>query len=91
MSYLLEQQTPTVADYCHLRVATGLSAKTAEAARMGQSGFERNHRRFNWDEVGSRLRSMAEQISPRLRARAISATSAKEESRVVLSSTPRTP
>lgn len=63
----------------------------AEAARMGQSGFDRNHRRFNWDEVGSRLRSMAEQISPRLRARAISATSAKEESRVVLSSTPRTP
>lgn len=35
MPYLLEQQTPTVADYCHLRVATGLSPKTPEAARIG--------------------------------------------------------
>jgi len=35
MPYVLESQTPTVEDYCHLRVATGLSAKTAAAARIG--------------------------------------------------------
>lgn len=33
--YLLESRTPTVADYCHLRVASGLSAKTEQAARIG--------------------------------------------------------
>ncbi|MDZ7870813.1 MAG: GNAT family N-acetyltransferase [Rheinheimera sp.] len=35
MTYQLEIQTPTVDDYCHLRVATGLSAKTPEAAAIG--------------------------------------------------------
>lgn len=37
------------------------------ARRMGAAGFERNHARFNWDEVGKRLRAMAEGIAPRLR------------------------
>nr|WP_294504651.1 glycosyltransferase family 4 protein [uncultured Rhodopila sp.] len=37
------------------------------ARRMGAAGFERNHDRFNWDEVGKRLRAMAEGIAPRLR------------------------
>ena len=35
MPYVLESQTPTVEDYCHLRVATGLSPKTPAAARIG--------------------------------------------------------
>lgn len=38
--------------------------------RMGMAGFERNRTRFDWDEVGKRLRSMAESIAPRLRAAA---------------------
>lgn len=33
--YLLEQQTPSVADYCHLRKASGLSEKTLQAATIG--------------------------------------------------------
>ena len=37
------------------------------ARRMGEAGFARNHARFNWDEVGKRLRAMAEGIAPRLR------------------------
>jgi glycosyltransferase involved in cell wall biosynthesis len=37
------------------------------ARRMGAAGFERNHARFNWDEVGKRLRVMAEGIAPQLR------------------------
>lgn len=35
MTYQLEIQTPTVDDYCHLRSATGLSPKSAAAARIG--------------------------------------------------------
>jgi len=38
-----------------------------EARRMGLAGFERNHLRFNWDQVGRRLRGMAETIAPALR------------------------
>ena len=37
------------------------------ARRMGLAGFERNRTRFNWDEVGKRLRSIAATIAPRLR------------------------
>ncbi|MDR3534453.1 MAG: glycosyltransferase family 4 protein [Rhodopila sp.] len=37
------------------------------ARGMGLAGFERNRIRFNWDEVGKRLRSMAETIAPGLR------------------------
>lgn len=33
--YQLELKTPSVADYCHLRLASGLSAKTIEAATIG--------------------------------------------------------
>ncbi len=39
-----------------------------QARRMGIAGYERNRTRFNWDEVGRRLRAMAEAIAPRLRA-----------------------
>jgi glycosyltransferase involved in cell wall biosynthesis len=39
-----------------------------EARRMGTAGLARNRRRFDWDEVGRRLRVMAEAISPGLRA-----------------------
>lgn len=38
-----------------------------EARRMGLAGFERNYRRFDWNEVGRRLRLIAEGIAPRLR------------------------
>ena len=34
-SFQLELKTPSVTDYCHLRVASGLSAKTIEAATIG--------------------------------------------------------
>ena len=37
------------------------------ARRMGQAGFERNRTRFDWNEVGKRLRSISETIAPRLR------------------------
>jgi glycosyltransferase involved in cell wall biosynthesis len=40
------------------------------ARRMGMAGFERNRTRFDWNEVGKRLRSAAEGIVPRLRAAA---------------------
>ncbi|RVU33524.1 N-acetyltransferase [Rheinheimera riviphila] len=33
--YQLELKTPSVTDYCHLRLASGLSAKTIEAATIG--------------------------------------------------------
>jgi glycosyltransferase involved in cell wall biosynthesis len=39
----------------------------ALARRMGLAGYERNVTRFNWDEVGKRLRTLAETIVPRLR------------------------
>jgi glycosyltransferase involved in cell wall biosynthesis len=39
-----------------------------DSRRMGLAGFERNHLRFNWDQVGRRLRAMAETIAPGLRA-----------------------
>ena len=35
VNYQLERKTPSVSDYCHLRVASGLSAKTIEAATIG--------------------------------------------------------
>jgi starch synthase len=44
-----------------------LFAEPGLAQRMGAAGFARNHARFNWDEVGKRLRAMAEGIAPRLR------------------------
>jgi hypothetical protein len=34
---------------------------------MGQAGLERNRTRFDWNEVGRRLRSVAEGIAPTLR------------------------
>jgi glycosyltransferase involved in cell wall biosynthesis len=34
--------------------------------RMGMAGFERNRTRFDWNEVGKRLRSVAESIVPAL-------------------------
>jgi glycosyltransferase involved in cell wall biosynthesis len=37
------------------------------ARRMGQAGLERNRTRFDWNEVGRRLRSVAEGIAPTLR------------------------
>jgi glycosyltransferase involved in cell wall biosynthesis len=37
------------------------------ARRMGLAGFERNRTRFDWNEVGRRLRSIAETIAPGLR------------------------
>jgi glycosyltransferase involved in cell wall biosynthesis len=42
----------------------------ALARRMGVAGFERNRTRFDWDQVGRHLRSMAETIAPGLRAAA---------------------
>lgn len=42
-------------------------AEPEVAQRMGAAGFERNHVRFNWDEVGKRLRGVAETIAPGLR------------------------
>lgn len=39
-----------------------------EGHRMGLAGLERNRYRFDWDEVGRRLRAMAETIAPSLRA-----------------------
>ncbi len=33
--YLLVERTPTVREFCDLRVRVGLSAKTAEAAAAG--------------------------------------------------------
>jgi glycosyltransferase involved in cell wall biosynthesis len=44
-----------------------LFADPGRAQRMGAAGFERNHARFNWDEVGKRLRTLAETMVPRLR------------------------
>jgi starch synthase len=44
-----------------------LFAEPGLAQRMGAAGFARNHARFNWDEVGKRLRAMAEGIAPGLR------------------------
>ncbi len=41
-----------------------------EARRMGQAGFERNQSRFDWNEVGRRLRGMAATIVPGLRTAA---------------------
>lgn len=41
-----------------------------EARRMGLAGFERNRRQFDWNEVGRRLRVVAEGIAPGLRAAA---------------------
>ena len=35
--------------------------------RMGLAGFERNRARFDWNEVGKRLRSVAETIAPGMR------------------------
>jgi len=37
---------------------------------MGIAGYERNRARFDWDQVGRRLRAMAEAIAPGLRAAA---------------------
>ncbi|PRC92231.1 GNAT family N-acetyltransferase [Solimicrobium silvestre] len=37
-AYTAERLTPSVATYCHLRSAAGLSAKTEEAARKGLKG-----------------------------------------------------
>jgi glycosyltransferase involved in cell wall biosynthesis len=37
------------------------------ARRMGQAGLERNRTRFDWNEVGKRLRSIADDIVPGLR------------------------
>jgi glycosyltransferase involved in cell wall biosynthesis len=37
------------------------------ARRMGLAGFDRNHARFDWNEVGRRLRTVAETIAPALR------------------------
>jgi ribosomal protein S18 acetylase RimI-like enzyme len=34
-TYQLELTTPSVTNYCHLRLASGLSAKTIEAAAIG--------------------------------------------------------
>ncbi|MEM8675778.1 MAG: GNAT family N-acetyltransferase, partial [Cyanobacteria bacterium P01_G01_bin.67] len=36
--YTVIAQPPNVADYCHLRAATGLSPKTTEAAAQGLAG-----------------------------------------------------
>jgi glycosyltransferase involved in cell wall biosynthesis len=44
-----------------------LFADPGLAQRMGAAGFARNHALFNWDEVGKRLRAMAQGIAPRLR------------------------
>jgi len=41
-----------------------------EARQMGLAGLERNRDRFDWNEVGRRLRVMAEAIAPGLRAAA---------------------
>jgi ribosomal protein S18 acetylase RimI-like enzyme len=35
VNYQLELKTPSVTDFCHLRLASGLSAKTVEAATIG--------------------------------------------------------
>jgi glycosyltransferase involved in cell wall biosynthesis len=51
-------------------IATALTRLFEEpdlARRMGLAGFDRNRSRFNWDEVGKRLRTMAESIAPTLR------------------------
>ena len=40
------------------------------ARRMGLAGFERNRIRFDWNEVGKRLRSIAKTIAPGLSAAA---------------------
>jgi glycosyltransferase involved in cell wall biosynthesis len=40
------------------------------ARRMGLAGFERNHIRFDWNEVGKRLQSIAKTIAPGLSAAA---------------------
>jgi glycosyltransferase involved in cell wall biosynthesis len=42
----------------------------SDARRMGMAGYERNYSRFDWNEVGRRLRGMAEVIAPGLRAAA---------------------
>ena len=34
------------------------------AQQMGLAGFERNRARFDWNEVGKRLRAIAETIVP---------------------------
>jgi GNAT superfamily N-acetyltransferase len=35
MTYLLQEQVPTVVDYIHIRLAAGLSRKSPEAAAIG--------------------------------------------------------
>lgn len=44
-----------------------LFADPALAARMGEAGYARNRYRFDWNEVGKRLREVAESIAPALR------------------------
>jgi glycosyltransferase involved in cell wall biosynthesis len=44
-----------------------LFAAPERTRQMGQAGFERNRTRFDWNEVGKRLRSISETIAPGLR------------------------
>ncbi len=43
-----------------------LFASSELARRMGLAGFERNRTRFDWNEVGKRLRVIAEAVVPGL-------------------------
>jgi glycosyltransferase involved in cell wall biosynthesis len=54
-----------------IAAALGRLFSAPELARqMGMAGFERNRTRFDWNEVGKRLRTVAEGIVPRLRVAA---------------------